>query len=229
MGIRVYHLIHGEFKGDRLNPSQANELDTEPYVYAAGIKTPDDAPDSKFNAQIPTECLPYCSPNGTRIFNHTNTELGITLTLLPNRAAFMKALESGERKFQGVIYELPAEKFTQSPRHDTQYICPEPILFSEMRKTVEINSLEDAMKLGLHVLFTKEPHTPENNQFYADIMNAPDFPQNLKSYVEGGTFIYENEQKGLQPLPFLSASPQPDSGASVNGQAPARKSSPPAP
>ncbi|MGM0421834.1 MAG: hypothetical protein ACQEQL_01920 [Pseudomonadota bacterium] len=228
MAKRVFHLVHGDFKGEALNPSQANDLDPQAYVYAAGLETPDDTVDSKFTTKVPTECLPYCSPNGTRIMNHTDEEQGYTITLLPDRDAFLKKLESGEREFHGVIYELPADKFSQSPRHKTQYISPEPIPFTEMRKVAEINSLEDAMQLGLHILFTHEPHTPENHSFYQDIFNAPDFPHNLKSYVADGTFTYENEEKGIQPLAMIApAADQPKSDPVLSRPLP--KAPPPAP
>jgi hypothetical protein len=232
MAKRVFHLVHGDFKGDYLNPSQANDADPQPYVYAAGIETPDDTVNSKFTTQVPTECLPYCSPNGTRILNHTDEEQGFTIALLPDRDDFLKKLESGERKFHGVIYELPADKFSQSPRHQSQYISPEPIALTEMRKVAEINSPEDAMKHGLHILYTHEPHTAENHSFYEDIFNAPDFPHNLKSYIADGTFTYENEKKGIQPLSMISPTadqPKADRDPNRPMAAPSSRTAPPAP
>jgi len=183
---KLYHLVHGEFEGEQLNPTQANDRDANPYVYAT----------SQLN-----EALPYASPNGTRIFCHTIPETNMTFAVIPNREEFLK-----NSKVQGVVYELPMESFVKSPHHETQYISKQPITKSEMKEVARLNSIEDVMKAGLHVLFTDEPHTAENHGFYEDIMNDPDFPNNMKYYVDTGVFSYENETAGINASPFLSSS-----------------------
>lgn len=167
-------------------PSQANDRDPQPYIYATDMAC---------------ETLPYATPNGTRIFNVTIPERNMTITLIPDREKF---LEQGV--MQGTLYELPIDGFSKSPHHETQYISPKPIAFKDMKKVAEINNIEDAMAQGLHILFTDEPLTEKNYaEMFEPIMNDPEFPDNLRYYVDQGIFTYENECRGIGADPYLSS------------------------
>ncbi|MDP2206058.1 MAG: NUDIX hydrolase [Alphaproteobacteria bacterium] len=180
----LYHLIHNGMRGDTINPSQANDLDPQPYVYASS------------NIR---EVLPYLTPNGTRIVNCQIPGSEDWLTILPDRDNFL-----AHGKMSGTIYQFSGDGFEKHPRHDTQWVSKTGVKVSDEEIFDKVENMETAMHYGLHVLFTKKPFTPENYEFIDSITNAPDFPHNIPKLIADGTLVYENAERGIKPSAFLT-------------------------
>jgi 8-oxo-dGTP pyrophosphatase MutT (NUDIX family) len=168
----LYHVVHGDMRGDTIEPHLANDQDPEPYVYATSN---------------PRELLPYLTPNGTRIVNVQLPGSEDFITIIPDRENFLK-----NNTFGGTVYQLPGDGFEPSPRHKTQWVSRTPVKVSEENKFEKVDNMEGAMKMGLHILFTQKPCTPENYNFIDSIIKAPTFPLNLPRLIADGTLIYEN-------------------------------------
>lgn len=180
----LYHLFHRAPEGDALMPSQANEQDPAPYVYATeNLK----------------ECLPFAAPNGTRLVNATIPGTDDVLTVIPDRNGFLR-----DGKMSGVIYRFSSDGFERHPQNPTQWVSPDPVPFSKMEKVAEINGIDEALRLGLQLLFTHKPFV-ENFPFIEDVMKDPEFPANLKHYVSTGDLDYENGIRDINPLTYLSS------------------------
>lgn len=182
----LYRVTQREVVGDLpIDPRQANDLDPEPYVYAS----------SKLR-----EVLPYLAKNGTRIVNVAMPDSEDFITILPDREEFLK-----NKKFGGTIVRFSGESFEKSPRKESQWISREGIVVSESNVYDRIESMEDAMHHGLHIVFTTAPMTPENWDFIDGVIKDPSFPHNLSKHIADGTLIYENAVRGVKPSPFLAA------------------------
>jgi 8-oxo-dGTP pyrophosphatase MutT (NUDIX family) len=168
----LYHVIHGEMRGDTIKPSLANNLDPEPYVYATSN---------------PRELLPYLTPNGTRIVNEPLPGSEDFITIIPDREHFLK-----NNTFGGTIYQFPGDGFEPHPRKETQWVSTEGVKVSEQEVFAKINDMTGAMQRGLHILFTQVPFTPAHYAFIDGITQAPDFPHNLPALIADGTLVYEN-------------------------------------
>lgn len=193
----LYHLIHGDIRGDTLNPSQANPQDPCPYVYATS------------NLR---EALPYMTPNGTRIVNAQIPGSEDILTIIPDRENFMKT-----GKMQGLLLRFQGDGFKQKivdGEPTTQWVSENPVPIRKDEAFAEMKNIEDAMFFGLHVLFTPGPIYGDGNEEsfrkIEEITSHPSFPHNLPDEIRKGNLVYENANaayadKGIKPSPFFEA------------------------
>lgn len=182
---QLYHLMHRTFEGEVLQPNQANDEDNRPYIYASSSLV---------------ETLPFATPNGTRLYNAAIPGTDLYLTIIPDRDNFLK-----NKKMQGMLYKLPADNFFSHPRHETQFVSEKPVPKVQIEMVAQVNGIEDAMRLGLQVIFTNGPLTDDVYQTVKDIVSDPEFSANLRYYIDIGFFTYENKERNIQPISYLAS------------------------